>query len=423
MATYSGPNILKGGLITAFDSANDKSFKGEPTTNSFGSNFRDLTGTGYSPDGEWTSDPTRLSKTYVSTLQTPIGLGATLIQESGNTGFHHLSRYGGGSESGLHSLSCFLFPISNDITEFAIGLLSDGGNMIFFNLNTRQITYGGGIVNRNAIIENVPGWPGWLRVGANFEGRSGGWVGCFGYSPHTSYTGTVGAKKCYVTGVQYESQNYPTQFTSSSRGSTVAGGGGFFDLSKTNNNGEIFNGLTYLNNSLGTVVFDGTDDYIKITNGMNSLVGTSKVTFSAWIFRLSAPNYWAGIIANKVNGTNGMSLLVNPSSKIFWQYNSTSGVYAIDGGATLSNNVWYNIVGVYDEVGLKTYLNGSLNDSANDSGKSIGSSGNMDIIVGAHQPLGSYFHGRISTVKIYNRSLSSTEILQNFNAIKGRFGL
>jgi hypothetical protein len=183
-------------------------------------------------------------------------------------------------------------------------------------------------------------------------------------------------------------------------------------------NGTLTNGPTFSPANGGILVFDGTDDYVNISNGMNALVGTNQVTFSAWIRRSSAPNYWAGIISNKINATDGISLLVNPSSKIFFQYDSTSGVYAIDGGATLEINVWYNIVGIYDNVGLKTYLNGVLNDSAADAGKSIASTGNMDIIIGAHQPLSSYFPGEIANVKIYNRALTADEVLQNYNATK-----
>jgi hypothetical protein len=183
-------------------------------------------------------------------------------------------------------------------------------------------------------------------------------------------------------------------------------------------NGTLTNGPAFSPADGGILVFDGTDDYVNISNGMNALVGTNQVTFSAWIRRSSAPNYWAGIISNKINATDGISLLVNPSSKIFFQYDSTSGVYAIDGGATLEINVWYNIVGIYDNVGLKTYLNGVLNDSAADAGKSIASTGNMDIIIGAHQPLSSYFPGEIANVKIYNRALTAAEVLQNYNATK-----
>ena len=43
--------------------------------------------------------------------------------------------------------------------------------------------------------------------------------------------------------------------------------------------------------------------------------------------------------------------------------------------------------------------------------------------IGSYPPPSEYFNGNIASVKIYNRALSSSEILQNYNATKGRFGL
>jgi hypothetical protein len=198
-------------------------------------------------------------------------------------------------------------------------------------------------------------------------------------------------------------------------------GTAWYNLTGSITNGSLVNGPTFSPVNGGSIVFDGTDDYVNVSNGMNALVGTNQVTFSAWIRRSSTTSYWAGIISNKINLAEGIALLVNPTSKIFFQYDSTSGVYAIDGGATLETNVWYNIVGIYDNVGLKTYLNGVLNDSAADAGKSIASAGNMDIVIGAHQPISSYFPGEIANVKIYNRGLTAAEVLQNYQSEQYRF--
>ena len=220
----------------------------------------------------------------------------------------------------------------------------------------------------------------------------------------------------YVTGSQYELGSVASPLVNGTRSNTQA----IRDL--TNRYSITANSLTY--GADKNFSFNGSSDYLTVTNGMNALVGTNTVTFSAWIYRTSAPNYWAGIISNKVNVTDGICLLVNPSSRIFWQYDGgTTGVYAIDSGETLALNTWYNIVGVYDNVGLKTYLNGVLNASAADAGKSISSSGNMDITIGAQPGPASHFPGIISQCLIYNRALSSDEILQNFNNQRSRYGV
>ena len=72
-------------------------------------------------------------------------------------------------------------------------------------------------------------------------------------------------------------------------------------------------------------------------------------------------------------------------------------------------------------------MNGELNDSEADAGKSIASSGDMSINIGAQRNSsgnpGSYFPGRIAKAEIYNRALSAAEIKSNYNQLKGRFGL
>lgn len=216
---------------------------------------------------------------------------------------------------------------------------------------------------------------------------------------------------------QCEQQSFATPFVAGTRTNTQA------IVALIGNNTITANSLTYASD--GTFSFNGSSNHIVVSNGMNALIGTSSVTFSAWIYRTSAPNYWSGIIANKVNVSDGICLLVNPDSKIFWQYDGgTSGVYAIYGGATLATNTWCNIVGVYDNVGLKTYLNGVLNDSASDAGKSISSAGNIDITIGAQDTgPGGPFPGKIAQCLVYNRALTATEIAQNFNAHRSRYGI
>ena len=174
--------------------------------------------------------------------------------------------------------------------------------------------------------------------------------------------------------------------------------------------------------------FDGTDDYVVVTNGMNSLVGTNATTFGAWIYIDTVTSSWDGVIANKVNVAEGIALLVSNTQKIFFQYDSTSGNYAIDGGSNIPTAEWTYIVATYDTVaGYKTYMNGELNDSEADAGKSIASSGDMSINIGAQRNSSgnpaAYFPGRIAKAEIYNRALSAAEIKSNYNQLKGRFGL
>jgi hypothetical protein len=269
----------------------------------------------------------------------------------------------------------------------------------------------GGIVAASSQAINADTW---TRVSVTYtvaSGASSFAIMLAGY-PSNIFQGTI-----EVWHPQLEVNSFASPFVNGTRSNTQA----IVDL--TGRNTITANSLTYASD--GTFSFNGSSNHIVVSNGMNALIGTDSVTFSAWIYRTSAPAYWSGIIANKVNVANGICLLVNPDSKIFWQYDGgTSGVYAISGGATLAINTWYNIVGVYDNVGLKTYLNGVLNESASDPGKFISSTGNMDITIGAQDTgPGGPFPGRIAQCLVYNRALTATEIAENFNAHRSRYGI
>lgn len=416
MAGKVAPYIDNTGLVFAYDQSNTvRSYLGEPTTNNYGSNFRDFTGTGYSIDGEWTSDPTRLTKTYFANLPTPIGPGATLIEESGVNGLHHLSRYGGGSESGAHSLSCYLYPLATGITDFCIGMLGDGSNNIQFNLDTRVITYGGGIENRNAFIRDVPGWPGWIRVGANIEGRVGGWVGCFGYSSYTSYTGTAGAKKCYITGVQYEYKAYPTQFTTGTRSATQ----GLKDL--TGRSTIDLSNVSFDSNAQMT--FDGTDDYVGLagfTQPSNPNIFSVEAVVK--LFDHNAGTNIGSVIVNNYSSLNGWIFFLNgPNSKLSLRHHNGSATsYNVEYSSGINLNQWYHIAATDDGAVVRIYLNGTQVVTGT-SATSTNYSGQP--LIGQFGGGNAMTYGNITVVRIYNRTLSASEIQQNFNAVRGRYGI
>jgi hypothetical protein len=434
MAVHGGPKVNPDGLVLSFDSANYKSFKGEETTN-LSRNSRDFSGTAYASSDEWvSSEPTRLAKTYISSIITPIGTGATLIQESGTAGYHHLSRYGGGDENGLHSLSCYVYPLTNDITDFCIGMLADGINNIRFNLNTRAITYGDGISNRNAFITPVIGYDGWYKVGANIEGRPGGWVGCFGYSSYTSYTGTSGAKKCYITGIQYESKSSPTSFTEAqtTRGSTVVAGGGWKDLTGKGSNGELVNGVRENSDNLGSLIFDGMDDYVSC----GALPGAfSSFTIITWFYPTVVINYNNVLDCNSgyySSGNVGPRLEMNSSGNLAWAYSNNAGnndqfYFHNVVSSGLTANTWHCAAITYNggTNTSTTYYNGNATGLSRNAYGSptgfIGTFNNLNIGRGFFNSR--YFQGRISQTQIYNRELTLSEVRENFNAIKGRFAV
>lgn len=396
------------GLVFYFDIKEPKSYVGEPTTN-LNQQVSNYTGTGYSSDGEWLSDPTRFTKTYDASIITPIGLGATLCAESGTAGFHHLSRMGGGGESGAHSISCYVKPL-NSITDFTIGMLGDGGNQVSFNLSTKAITYGGGISNRNAFCVEVSGFPGWLYVGANIEGRFGGWVGCVGISTHSSYTPTTPYKAFYISGLQYEYKVAPTKFTVGTRSNTQ----GLLDLT-----GASTIDLTNAGyNASSEITFNGSSNYI--TTPTINLGNT--FTVSAW-FNSSGVAGDTVIVGTDGNGCDNWLGVSGGYLYGFVTQIADVNNFTFSGATALSNNQWYHGTIVANGNTVTLYLNGKQ-DYTTTTAFTIGA-WNGVFSIGRRCPAVAqrFFNGKIETVSMYNRALSASEILKNFNSQRSRYSV
>ena len=417
-----GPiKTISDGLSFYYDTGNPKSYIGEPTTN-LNQQISDYTGTGYSSDGEWTSDPTRFTKTYDASIITPIGFGATLCTESGTTGYHHLSRMGGGDESGAHSISCYIKPL-NSITNFTIGMLGDGGNQISFNLSTRAITYGGGISNRNAFCVEVSGFPGWLYVGANIEGRYGGWVGCIGISTASSYTPTAPYKAFYITALQYEYKVAPTKFTFGTRSNTQ----GLLDLTR-NNTIDLTNTKFDTSSLVDFPISASANSYITTNTNCNL---TGDQTLTSWV----KPTYGTAsphrtVICTDKNYQYGIKLMnyKNTARWGLWLGWGSSNYEALT-SSNINDNTWKMITGTWKQsTGIvMLYLNGQYVTQFSTGNTSAISLSTGYIWVGMGYELdfgnGQSYEGKIDSAAIYNKTLNASEVLQNYNSAKSRFGL
>lgn len=209
------------------------------------------------------------------------------------------------------------------------------------------------------------------------------------------------------------------------------------DLSRQDINGTLTNGPTFNNLNGGSILFDGSNDFVEC--GTNSTV-----TFSG--------NFTIGIWMNAVTFANTRILLqkattsASPNGFINYQFeflNVSGGTANIrlymqsdqfDNGAaqggTLSTNTWYYITGTRTGNTLNIYYNGVLSGTgaAPTTGTITGptvnfSTTNLRFADTVGTRASSPFNGYISNVHMYNRVLSVTEILQNFNATRRRFGV
>jgi len=185
------------------------------------------------------------------------------------------------------------------------------------------------------------------------------------------------------------------------------------DLSGNGNNGTLVNGTSYSSANGGTLVFDGINDMVSVAHSPN--LNSTMVTVSMWI------KFGPSLSSDKVLFSKG-----SEGSRTYWFYEN-NGVYFVYGGFTgkippeILVNQWCNIVGVQTSTAALIYLNGVLYSSGAGAASSTTTQG-----IG----INSYSSGlypasvkNISSVQIYNRALSSTEVAANFDVLKSRYGL
>jgi hypothetical protein len=116
-------------------------------------------------------------------------------------------------------------------------------------------------------------------------------------------------------------------------------------------------------------------------------------------------------------GFGGFEIYSNTGGVILYNKNADASL-VIGGGFTL--NSWRNVVCTSDGTTNRIYLNGS--SIANSSG-GLPDNVNGQLRIGSWVGGGYLLNGRMPIMRMYNQALSASEVLQNYNAQKGRFGL
>jgi hypothetical protein len=189
------------------------------------------------------------------------------------------------------------------------------------------------------------------------------------------------------------------------------------DLSRNGYIGTLTNGPTFDSTNGGSIVFDGVND--NVTTLSNYVFGTENFAINVW-FKTNgtqSTNSTLICLANLANITNWQLSFTSNILRFFWSdSNFVNTTYSI-------NNIWTNVNVVRESTlsnGLKIYLNGMLNVTATVA------SNFTDLVgyrLGVNRGNNAWFKGNIAQTLIYNRALSATEVLQNYNATKGRYGL
>ena len=214
------------------------------------------------------------------------------------------------------------------------------------------------------------------------------------------------------------------------------------DLSGNSNTGTLTNGPTYSSDDGGYISFDGVDDYITLGTQINSDIQLTDVTISFWAYIDSTVDDEVFVSMNDLSISGPLVIWYDVSST--FNINNT-GIGDIGGGGentvdvivtdassekrfsttnnALSATTWHNISVVLDVTNnsFYTYIDGVEKAKwvSNNTSGGIKSTTN-DFRIGGGSP---YLDGRISNLLVYTKALTAEEVQQNYNALKGRYGL
>lgn len=193
----------------------------------------------------------------------------------------------------------------------------------------------------------------------------------------------------------------------------------WIDQSGNGNNGTLVNGPAFQNDIAGVKCFgfDGVDDRVSFTYQLPIQTSSTAFTWCAWVrcnrntdgdlimgYRGGAgPPPFAKMTSQKMEFFPAEVFLATPTAT----WIMLTGIYNGAGTSSGTNLQWYHNNA---SVGLRGGGDPTLNSST------------MPFNVGGDAVAGEWFQGYISAVAVYNRALSSTEVTQNYNATKSRYG-
>ena len=375
MGVFGGPDLSESGLVLALDGANSKGFDDDENLLTYSEDFANAiwqkqngfsitSNTAIAPDGTLTAD-----------TASRVNLGSEFLYQI----------YGA---AGTFTLSCWVRTVTGTSTFNMFGYNGTNGTV--------------GDVQYTATTT-------WQRFSTTATvTTSTGWYPCIP---------AVSGVQLYIWGAQLErssspSPYYPTTGTAKTRGTTWS------DLSGNGNNGTLTNGPTFDSSNLGSIVFDGVNDYFNMTSNFN-IAGVTNYSSSFWVNLNSSTTgvdvrfFW--------HGNYGVLVYKTTANNLSFYLRTT--VTNIQTATPFSSfiGVWTNIAVTYDGSTMRLYVNGDLKNSASHSGGIVNDNPTRFWLGGASTQ---YFTScKISGVLEYNRALTAQEIQQNFNATRSRYSI
>ena len=198
-------------------------------------------------------------------------------------------------------------------------------------------------------------------------------------------------------------------------------GGSVSSLVNESSTGTLNNNTEFIGLPTASWGFDGNDDYINFGNP-SELQITGALSISCWFKSGDLGTYRRIVSKDNVSNRSYVLQLQNNGNVVGAIFNSNSSINFTNTTSNYGNNQWHNAVFVFDPGNeLAVYVD-TNKESTSTSVTTIDNDPG-DFLIGIRGDNQHDFNGQIGPVQIYNRALSTGDVLQNYNAQKGRFGL
>jgi len=186
--------------------------------------------------------------------------------------------------------------------------------------------------------------------------------------------------------------------------------------------GTLTNGVAFNSANGGFWEFDGTNDYIVISNANSPQFIANQAFTISYIVYLNrvTGTYMAPVMKGSFPSSYGH--LIGAGNLFAVYTDDDSGVeFSISNMLDNDINKWVFITQTYDGNKIYVYRNGVLEGQ---SGAGVTFTVNTsNLYIGSNNSTNYYLDGNMANLKIYDKALTTAEVLQNYNAYKSRFGL
>ena len=224
----------------------------------------------------------------------------------------------------------------------------------------------------------------------------------------------------YFTGPNIVTDNLTFAIDAGSARSYPGSGTTVTDLAGTNNV-TLANGVLFASNNGGVLIYDGVDDQGTAGDFFNY----QAFTINLWVNPGSTQAQYANIIDNDHNGNRNWTLQQNSNNQNQYAFNVHGSSFQVStsGNFTLTAGDWVNLTFTYDGDKVRGYRDGVLFGTGASLGTTINYSAQDFHIERWGGNTQRDWEGQFGPLYCYNAALSATQILQNYNAQKSRFGL